>query len=308
MRVVGFDFYGNTQELPTPVSAKIVSDYYGTASFSCSLPIEKESYNFSEVKVYDGNTLLFYGPLDKQSFSVGDDGSLLTLIARDFSALLLDNEALPQLYTTCYLSDLYNSSVKGYGIGYGFESNPYYYDFKVNKGYSEFETIERFCRFVGVSRPYVDVDKRIKLRSLSGNIRFSKYDQDIFSVQKIYNRYKPITDINLMQRDTMAYSLRVYNRSGLSNELSRRRFKKLFNYSDEDMKKEAGRIMAISRAGSREYKISIAGIYLARIGSGATLDYGGIKQTGLRVIKTEQSVSDKGEQTVVTLWPSADLY
>lgn len=310
MKIWGYDHQGRSQALPEPIRAKLEHDLYGASAFSCTVPVSGAVLDLARVRVYDGDTLLFHGPIDKQTLSSSDRGRLLTLLARDYSALLLDNEAKPTQYTFCRLSDLYKQLVERHGIANGVAVDPSYAPFAINKGYSEFEAIERFCRLTGVGRPYVDEHKTLRLRDLSsgGVVALGGAGQPLLSAQKIFNRHQPINEVVLMQRDTMQYSLRVMSNSGLAGEVTRRRYKKLFNYADPLARREAIRIMAESRAGSREYVVTLAGFKSIAIGSRAAVDFDGIAAGDLTVVKTALYLSEDGMTTTVTLWPRADVY
>lgn len=309
MRVIVYDNDGVRREMPQPVQAKVTNEMYGASSFTCTIPIEEHVPGFASVRVYNGEQLLFYGTIDKQTLSFSNSGRLLKLTARDFSALLLDSEAGPQIYEICSFADIYGTNVSRHGIGNGVASNPVYSSaFTITKGFSDFETVEKFCRFTGLGRPFVDTDKKLKLREFSGNVFFDGADRDIFYADWSVLRHKPITNVLLMQPETMRYSYLVSNYSGAAVGLRRLRLKNYSALSFEERKREAERLMAVSRAGSREYTVKFVGLDPLRIGCGAGINYGGIGASGLTVVKTELIEDNSGIYTVVTLWPRADVY
>lgn len=310
MKVIGYDQNGRSVTLPYPIQARIEHDYYGASALTCKMPVLEEAPDLASVQVYFDGACLFYGTVDKQTLNSSDKGRLLSLSARDFSAFLLDNEAAPRTFTVCTLNDLYTQLVRRHGIGKGFSVNPGYAPFQIHKGYSEYEAIQRFCRLTGVGRPFVDVDRRLKLRTVSEDDRYAFGGEvwPLLSAEKTHNRHQPITDVILMQRDTMQYSLRMFNYSGLAGEVSRQRYKKLFNYTDEQARLEADRIMAESRAGSRVYTVKLPGLQNIIIGRTATLDFDGITAKNLVVTRMTLALSEDGLVTEVALWPRADVY
>lgn len=310
MKLRGYDDSGKSQALPSPTYAKLEHTLYGASAFSATVPISESAPDFSRVRVYDGDTLLFHGPVDRQSLSVGEQGRQLSLSARDYSALLLDNEAKPTRFTFCRLSDLFEAFVYRHGITNGIYKNPYYAPFDVHKGYSEFEALERFCRLTDLGRPYVDETKTLQVHELSGKEQavFSPQGWTPLSAQRVLNRHKPLDEVVLMQRDTLQYSQTIANKSGLAGNISRRRYKKLFAYTDWQAQNEARRILAESRGGSREYTVTLAGLQRIAIGTGASVAAFGIAAAGLTVVKTALICSEDGIYTTVTLWPREDVY
>lgn len=213
-------------------------------------------------------------------------------------------------FTFCRLSDLFEAFVYRHGITNGIYKNPYYAPFDVHKGYSEFEALERFCRLTDLGRPYVDETKTLQVHELSGKEQavFSPQGWTPLSAQRVLNRHKPLDEVVLMQRDTLQYSQTIANKSGLAGNISRRRYKKLFAYTDWQAQNEARRILAESRGGSREYTVTLAGLQRIAIGTGASVAAFGIAAAGLTVVKTALICSEDGIYTTVTLWPREDVY
>ena len=64
------------------------------------------------IEVYEDNEMIFDGIVDTQSLELDDNGSLFTIEARSKAAILLDNEALPQIYYRPSLFTIFNRHVK----------------------------------------------------------------------------------------------------------------------------------------------------------------------------------------------------
>lgn len=138
--------------LPPPVSAKLAMGEDAPADgFTGVFPLLECTGCICAIRIYDQNgTLRFDGITDEQKENCGA-GRTLTLTARSRAALLLDNEAIPQIYCMPSLKTIFTRHVKPYGFsGFRGESRSFAGELTVTKGMSEWQVAERFCtRFLG---------------------------------------------------------------------------------------------------------------------------------------------------------------
>ncbi len=129
---------------------------------------------FLAVEVRQGANVLFAGGVDEQRETVSGKGCFLTIGARSKGALLLDNEALPQLYQNPRLSDLFRNHMAPYGFdrvvvrAAGVSANPALSFYSVSKGLCEWEAVAGFCRRATGQKLYV-VGNSILLGRPTGN-------------------------------------------------------------------------------------------------------------------------------------------
>lgn len=297
---------GKEIAISNPLTAECKSDLYGAAVFKFTAAADSFFGDFKEVRAVEGGAAIFRGRPDKQTESFSEKGRILSLEARDFSAVLLDNEALPAVYNTASLQDIYHRHVQGYGLGLACGVNPRYNGtFTVTKGMSEFETVEKFCRLCSLPRPYVNRFGQLSLRN---------YDRTenivgngvILSAARIRNKYKPLTEIILNDAETMTYSIPVRNTAFAG--LPRKRYKRLFTLTRSEQYSEARRVLAKSMYGNFEYEVAVSGAQTAEVGSKTGFSFGGIGGQGLRIAEKVILLRESGILTKYLLVPTADIY
>jgi len=103
-----------------------------------------------------GENISFEGFIDKQTEEKSEKGIILTLEARSRGALLIDNEALPQLYSNAAISDIFDRTIRPYGYErLIMPQNAVLPAYIVRKGTSEWEAFYGFClRSCGL-KPYI---------------------------------------------------------------------------------------------------------------------------------------------------------
>lgn len=108
-------------DLGIPFSVELKKDEDAPAdSLSVSFPYAGEVPQLPQLHMYRNGSLVFDGIVDEQAMSFGTNGRTLTLECRSRSALLLDNEALPQQYQHPSLPLLFERARPPLWIGPGF--------------------------------------------------------------------------------------------------------------------------------------------------------------------------------------------
>ena len=147
MTYVGVTPAGKTIILPAPVSAKLNQTEDAPADgFTGVFPLKKSNGNLTGLRIYDANhDLCFDGIVDDQKESCGSEIKLM-LVARSRSALLLDNEAIPQTYCMPSLATIFARHVKPYGFtDFVGDARTCSGQLAVTKGMSEWSVAEAFC-------------------------------------------------------------------------------------------------------------------------------------------------------------------
>lgn len=136
-------------EVLLPAPAEVVWDAGEDApadSFSGVFPLEKSFGDLTGVKVLGGDELLFDGVTDIQRETSAAGGRVLKLAARSRAGLLLDSEAVPQIYSYPSLPMIYARHVAPYGFS-GWQGGDRVFEgtMQVAKGMSEWQAAALFC-------------------------------------------------------------------------------------------------------------------------------------------------------------------
>lgn len=160
------DILGNRIKLPTPISMEISMAYDTPAhSLTLTVPYLFTMDEITDVSVEINGTTVFSGIVDEQTTQYSN-GYTVKINARSYSALLIDNEAVPANYHTPSLADIFSKHAQAYGIkGFLGDNGVCNSDFTVKKGVSEWEVIDTFCKSVLKTTPTVTNDGFIDVRS-----------------------------------------------------------------------------------------------------------------------------------------------
>lgn len=181
------------------------------------------------VLVYDGETLLFDGFVDRQQVTEGMSGACTRIRARSRGALLLDNEAQPQTYQRTTARDIFNRHLKPHGfrriVGHRLELG----SFVVGKGMSEWEVLLSFLEKTTGAYPrllpdgtvnietYLKSERRVHLSNTRpGAARYTSYEIR-------YDRCAPIAKI-LIENENGLYTTCVQNPVATAAGISRKRY------------------------------------------------------------------------------------
>lgn len=150
--------------------------------------------NIKYLNMYINGTSFFNGIVDKRVHKSSSDGNITTIYARrGIAALLVDNEAMPRVYSYPKMSLVASIHAYQYGIkGIDVPSDrglPY---FTVIKGISEWDAISLFTRQVYNVQPYINDNNYIvaKPRIVDSSITLSNVQDGC-----VPYAYAKITDI-----------------------------------------------------------------------------------------------------------------
>lgn len=307
MMVDAYTRNGKVTTFDAPVLVEISDDLYAAGALRCTIPVENLPPDFVKVRVIHAGQVLFYGLVDRQSFACSEAGRLLTLEARDYTALLLDNEAQPRLYETISMNDVYYNHVRRYGIERAISQNPRLQrQFTVTKGMSEFEVIEKFCRLAGLSRPFADERGRLALRNYGASVSLPQGGV-IFSAGQDVARYKPLSEIILSDPVTREYSVSIRSSAALAKEGKRRRFRRMYTLTAGEQQEEARRLLAESLLGSRVYQVRVTGVDRAAVGAKTQFSFDRLTAQDLRIVEREIHYGVDGIYTLFRLYPAQDI-
>ncbi|MGI6270639.1 MAG: hypothetical protein ACOYKJ_08955 [Candidatus Howiella sp.] len=291
-----------------PLSVEISDDLYAAGTLRCTVLVETVPADFVKARVTHDGWTLFCGPVDKQTFACSEAGRFLTLEARDYTALLLDNEAQPGLYETISMNDVYYNHIRRYGLERAISQNPRLQrQFTVTKGMSEFEVVEKFCRLAGLPRPFADEKGRLALRNYNDQTSLPKNGGTIFSAEKIIARYKPLSEILLSDPVTRAYSVSIRGTASPAKEVKRRRLRRMYTLTAGEQQEEARLLLSESLLGSRIYQVKVSGVDRAAVGAKTGFSFDGLAVRDLRIVEREIHYGTDGIYTLFRMYPAEDI-
>lgn len=164
-----------------------------------------------------GGRTLFSGRPDEAAVTEDADGRRLKLIARSIGAVLLDNEALPQTYTTgLSLTELFDEHIRPYGFSTLItDFDVFFNQYQILKGTSEWEALSNFFRNGSQGIARIDDAGRVVCKMNPGEGSFHRISNRDAGAQRYTclkitdNRYSPITRF-VIRDDDGAYSY-AYN-------------------------------------------------------------------------------------------------
>lgn len=149
MTLWGTDLEGKKRLLPAPVRLELRCDEETPADrLTAVLPSPQSFPECRELCLLSGQgETLFCGIVDRQEQGKDAAGGTVLLEGRSLAALLTDNEALPRRYQNPRLPQLFAVHASPYGLnGYTGNSQAFAGEYQVNKGMTEWQVMEGFCK------------------------------------------------------------------------------------------------------------------------------------------------------------------
>lgn len=227
MTIEGYTASGEKINLGNSLSVKISRDEDAPADgLSASFP-GGPFPALSRVQISDGEILYFYGMIDEQSTIYGSGGVLEKLEARSMAAPLLDNEAMPQTYTSPSLPAIYARHAAPYGLkGCLGRQESLGGKLTVTKGMSDWQVVEQFCSgFLGV-RPKVTVDGILDAGG-RGSGKTAVFGDGGFSIRNAKVTRKPyalLSDLYVQTVKGGAYSAHLQSGKAGASGILRKRY------------------------------------------------------------------------------------
>ncbi|MDR1254360.1 MAG: hypothetical protein LBJ95_05060 [Oscillospiraceae bacterium] len=234
--------------------------------------------------------LIFSGFVDEQSYLESAAGSFLKITARSLAALLLDNEAHPQIYSHPCLDTLFRKHLAPYGVTSFLGSNRIFHrEFHVHKGMSEWAVLEKFCEnYLNVSPRLhsngifdATVSKNHKNFSPSQNSNLTENSQSLHfsnkysgirytSIQKYYKRHHILSDIFIRTGRSSDYSIHLKDEHSREENITKKRYIDSFDTENSAILGEV--MLSSSRNKSQEIIITSPGYIKAEIFEQASLN------------------------------------
>lgn len=308
------DTLGNTIKLPSPISMEISMAYDTPAhSLSLTVPCLCPMDEFTDISVAVDGTTVFSGIVDEQMTQYSN-GYTLKIYARSYSALLIDNEAIPANYHTPSLADIFSKHAEPYGIkGFIGDNGVCHSDFTVKKGVSEWEVIDTFCKSVLKINPAVTNDGFIDVREdkQSGHYVFSNARQGAtkFINAKIKRqRYGVVSQVMYKLSQNTDYIYSRFNDEAVARGIRRRRLLNLSTNQPEFNEYKIRSAIQKSKCDSTEIVLTLPDVCLCDLYCTADFDdelLGNFK--ALLVKDVTFILRESGSFTKITLCPEDNL-
>lgn len=196
-----------------------------TAVFAYTAPLPE----LSEIRVTDGDEILFSGIVDEQSVFCSANGIVLKITARSMAALLLDNEAQPQCYDRPCADDMFRRHILPLGITrYSCDRQERPARFEILKGMSQWQALSLFCRSCLDSAPSVTPDgcvmmcehKKAEAPLCFGGREGLPITEGIVKIK----RYKRLSRIFVKTGNDQGYDMIMEDKDAQESGIKRERF------------------------------------------------------------------------------------
>ena len=218
-----------TMKLPAPVSVVYNSEYSVPAdNISLSLPYVGEGADKADfIFAYEGDRLVFKGVVDEVITLCSFGGMRTKINARSMAGVLLDNEAQPNVYTNATPEFIFKNNLKPFGFTeFDAGTTAYYGNLNINKGMSEWQVLENYCRNKYSSIPRVEGNGRVIFDGIlqSEKIVFSEHGEHSFSsFIKNIKKYRSVSEVRLRLKENSGYRS-VLKNENYDSSVMRRRF------------------------------------------------------------------------------------
>lgn len=295
---------GSPAEFQMEMSADVPAD-----SLTARFPLRQTFPELARVEMIRDGSVVFNGMIDEQIVSTDASGTFLTISARSFAALLLDNEAVPAVYNKPSFTEIFMVHAAPYGFKgiYGFGKCPA--EFAVTKGMCEWDVIDSFCRSVMGTAPRITSDGYIDARKPEpGTPLIISNDSDkakrFRSASLKRKRYGVISEILYKLRADGGYIYRAANADAAGRGILRRRLINLSGQADWMNRYAIESRMTGSQKGNLEITVHIPEFVSANLGDTANFCDKKIGVfTGLEICEITILWDRRGKRSVLTLRP-----
>ncbi len=268
MTCEGFTPAGATIFLGEPLSIKISRDADAPADGLTAEFPHRSLPDLCRVRIWDGGTLYFSGIVDEQHEILALSGMTVKISARGMAAPLLDSEALPQTYRNPSLPSLYNRHAAPFGLaGCRGPTNAACGEMTVEKGTSDWQMLEQFCREFLKTSPRVTVEG---IFDASGKpcreLRFGTSGIPYYALEYRRNWYPLLSDVYVQTEKGGAYTACLHGELARQHGILRKR------YLSVSASASAEKLLADSVSDSLELRVRCYGWYDAEPGDTAEID------------------------------------
>lgn len=280
-------------ELDVPADSLVLSCAYDGEVFDQA----------DRIAAYNGDELVFEGQIDELSRLCNDKGTALKLSARSAAAVLLDNEAEPLTYRNPTAVLMYYKHLKPFGLTDAeLDRTPIIGCFRIDKGMSQWQALDLFCRTRYGARLRVAGNGKVYLKGYKNEktVLFGAEGIKYYSIKENKRRYKLVSEVKLKVSDRAGYLSSMINPNPECESIRRIRYVNAI--AENNSLATADYILEKSNRDSRCIELTFGGCRTDILGASATVEnprFGTL--SGLTVRKINYTLGKSGEITTVTL-------
>lgn len=265
--------------------------------------VDRRFDEFKFLKMYYKDKLVFNGIVDNHTFIFDENGQYLKLNVRSMSAVLLDNEAMPQSYILPSINTIFRRHVKPYGfLGIVGENSTTAQEYTVFKGMSEWDVLYKFCTEVLDTIPRITVDNYIDISQDNSNVvDILKVGNSSYCIEEDINRYNLISDIYVRLENDSTYSEVIRDDGAIAKGVVRKRYLNLVGNSNPTLSYGEARLK-VCKQKSYKIKLQVQGYVDVRVGMRVELNDKTLgKISGLVISKIKYRLGSNRDNTEITL-------
>jgi len=192
-------------------------------SLVCQLALKKPMGELCQLWLEEQGRQLFHGFLDKQEQWEEGGWQMLRLTARGLGGLLLDYEAMPQVYESPTMEQVFRRHCLPYGAVNGVGAGGVSGRYVVSKGMSQWEAFSQFCRRVTGLYPFLQGDT-VVIQPASPKIwRFGAGGLPTAELRQIYSRHRVIAQVAIRDKNGLYTSI-AQNQEAMEKGIRRQRY------------------------------------------------------------------------------------
>ena len=299
---------GETREFTKPASVRFSADRDAPAhSLEARFPLGSGQRlpEFHTIQVVKDGAVFFRGLIDEQTILVDGDGAGIEVCSRSMAALLLDNEAIPQTYYVPSTRLIYQRHAQPYGFSeFSGKDKAFSTKLQIEKGASEWEVIESFCRDALGTRPQVTFTGELQMepQDPEAEALFSNCGGIFYaSIREERLRCKRLSQVLVRSERLGGYSTQVWDSQAAGDGILRRR---LLNAVDDPKTPVFRGQLLLDKSREQAYQLELAcpGERIlpletrARVADPVLGDFEALKVSGI-----SYRLDSAGEQTLVIL-------
>ena len=302
---------GETREFTKPETVRFSVDRDAPAhSLEVRFPLGtfengQDLPEFHTIQIVKNGSVFFQGLIDEQTVSRDGDGTGLEVCARSLAALMLDNEAIPQTYYVPSTRLIYQRHARPYGFPeFSGKDRAFSTKLQIEKGTSEWEVIESFCRDALGTRPQVTFTGELEMepQAPEGEALFSNQGGIPYaSIREERLRCKRVSQVLVRSERLGSYSTQVREPQAAGDGILRRR---LLNAVDDPKTPvfRGRQLLEKSREQSYQIELLCPGEWILPLETRAKVEDPALGEfEALKVSGISYRLDSSGERTQVTL-------
>lgn len=256
-----------------------------------------------DIRVFDGEQIIFRGPIDEIINIKSCDGVLTKITARSCAGQLLDNEAEPLTYINPNAEFIWERHLKPFGITlFAADSKPFYGNLSICKGMTHWQVFYNYCINRYGYEPRITGDGKAYFTEVESNdkVIFSENNIKYYSLKENFKKYKLISEVKLKLSQYGGYTGYIKNTNSECTSINRVRYVNAI--SDKTNVTTADNIISKSNSDSYSITLECNGCHIGLLGKKSEIhdDIIGVRGN-LRIKKVKYTLGKNGETTTLTL-------